>query len=76
MMGAIRGAMIMAPIIVGALFAMRPNVAIAEARPSIRKNPNDGTEAPNIWFDRSSAEIGFSKYGAQPPESLFVVIQT
>ncbi len=43
--GAISGAMIMAPIIAGALlFAMRPNVAITAASASMKKKANEGIE--------------------------------
>ena len=37
-MGDISGAMIIAPMMAGALSAMSPSVAIAEAKPNMKKN--------------------------------------
>jgi hypothetical protein len=58
--GDIRGAMIIAPIIAGALFAMRPNVAIVDDRAIIKKNPKEGTEAACIIRPKSSDESAAS----------------
>ena len=44
MMGFISGATIMAPIIAGALFAMRPSVAIAVAIAIMKKKLKEGIE--------------------------------
>ena len=54
-MGDINGAIIIAPIIAGALFAMRPNVAIAVASPNMKKKLKDGMEERDIVDNKSSA---------------------
>ena len=53
MMGIINGAMIMAPIIAGALFAMRPNVEIAAASPNMKKKLKEGIDARCICRAKS-----------------------
>ena len=55
MMGDISGAMIMAPIIAGALFAIRPSVAMAAASANMRKKLKEKTEACPICRAKSEA---------------------
>ncbi len=62
MMGTINGAMIMAPMIAGALSAIRPNVAMAAARPSMKKKAEEGTEPCRICRIKSAAGTESSSY--------------
>jgi hypothetical protein len=55
MMGVINGAMIMAPMIAGALLAKSPKVAIAADKASRKKKLADGTDAAVRSLSTASA---------------------
>jgi hypothetical protein len=66
------GAMIIAPMIAGALSAIRPKVAIADASAIMKKNPIDGMDALCIFVVISSeGTAGSSKraHAAGPNET-------
>ena len=69
-MGAINGAMIIAPMMVGALSDRSPNVAIALERKSMKKKPNVGIDACRNCKSTSSCGTGFSMKGFQSAMSI------
>jgi len=75
-MGDIYGAMIITPIIAGALFAMRLTVAIVDASASMKKQPNEGIEARTIASDSPSVAIVSSRKGAHSASTFFQTRET
>ena len=70
-MGAISGAMIMAPMMAGALFDRSPKVAMAVARINMKKKPREGTAGlPHEGVDLLGREGALGRRGPLPHSLL------